>query len=393
MRTEKPFMKRTLLLSVLTIFLLALVACGADQAATDEAPATTEPTEEAATAEPTTEEAETAEATTEPTEAPTEEYPEGALISIPVDEAPTLDGAADEAFWADAPSVEIEVSGGGNESDTTVSIRSVYSGDSVYFVVAWEDPTQSFIRSPWQKQEDGTWVKLSDPEDEGGDNSLYYEDKMAFIWNIANSIQGFEDQGCFTACHAGEEDGDKPFGNKYTSDEGELGDIWHWKSVRNVGQMDDQYLDWTRWSEDTPEAGRHSDPKDSGGYADNVNEGGDGPAFMAPEGGSRDGAPGFILDSEKVPFDDSLFEAGDMVPSIVVAPITGDRGNISAGWVWADGVWTLEFGRALTTGSEFDVQFDDLSAIYYFGVAVFDNVQVRHAFQTGANPFVFRAQD
>ena len=41
----------------------------------------------------------------------------------------------------------------------------------------------------------------------------------------------------------------KPFGNKYTGDETELGDIWHMKSVRtgSVGQLDNQYLDSTRF--------------------------------------------------------------------------------------------------------------------------------------------------
>jgi hypothetical protein len=36
------------------------------------------------------------------------------------------------------------------------------------------------------------------------------------------------------------------------------------------------------------------------------------------------------------------------------------------------------------------VQFSDLSATYYFGIAAFDNAQVRHAYQTGATPFVFQ---
>lgn len=53
-------------------------------------------------------------------------------------------------------------------------------------------------------------------------------------------------------------------------------------------------------------------------------------------------------------------------------------------------MWTLEFGRKLATGSEFDVQFDDLTATYYFGVATFDNAQVRHAFEAGSTPFVFK---
>lgn len=387
-------MKRSIqLIALLAALAMILVACGGAEATTEveeteEATTEAQPTEDVQ--EPTAEPTEATVETVEPTEAAAT-YPEGALVSMPVDEAPALDGVADEAFWSEAQAVEIEVSGGGNESNTTVTLRSVYTDDMVYFVATWADPTQSFIRSPWVKQEDGTWAQLKDPDDAGGDNNVYYEDKLAFIWNIDDSIEGFNTQGCFTACHAGEEP--KPFGNKYTSSEGELGDIWHWKSVRNVGQVDDQYLDWTQYSADTPEAGRHSDPKDGGGYSDNKTEDGTMPAFMLPGGPTADAAPGYILDSEKVEFDDSLFAAGDMIPSIIVAPITGDRGNISAGWVWADGVWTLEFGRPLETGSEFDVQFADLSASYYFGVAVFDNVQVRHAFQAGANQFVFGLAD
>ena len=53
-------------------------------------------------------------------------------------------------------------------------------------------------------------------------------------------------------------------------------------------------------------------------------------------------------------------------------------------------VWTVELGRALVTGSEFDVQFDDMAKGYNFGVAVFDNAQVRHAYQDGSETLVFQ---
>jgi len=334
----------------------------------------------------------------EPTQAPPEPTaipapaftaPEGALVSIPVDAAPALDAVADDGVWADAPAVTIPVAGGANNGSTDITLKSVYRSDMVYFLASWADPTQSFVRSPWVMQEDGSWAVLKDPNDKGGDNNLYYEDKLAFIWPIAESIPNFGTQGCFTACHAGENAEVKPFGNKYTAEEGQLGDIWHWKSIRNVNQLDDQYLDATRYSADTPEAGRHSDPKDSGGYVNNENEDKTLPAFMLPAGSPTDGSPGFILDSEKVPFDPTGFKPGDIIPGIVVAPIVGDRGDLTAGWIWADGTWTLEFGRKLTTGSQFDVQFDDLLKTYFFGVAAFDNAQVRHAYEAGATPFVF----
>jgi hypothetical protein len=41
------------------------------------------------------------------------------------------------------------------------------------------------------------------------------------------------------------------------------------------------------------------------------------------------------------------------------------------------------FWRKLVTNSEYDVQFSDLKKEYAFGVAVFDNAQVRHAYSPG----------
>ena len=384
-------------LNVLMVLAFVLSACA--PAATPTAQPTVEPTAvptEVPTEVPTATTAPTEVPTDVPTEVPTPEptaivVPEDTLMSFIAENAPTLDGVADEAVWAGAQPLIIEVGDGANAfEEGLVEIRSVYKDDMVYFVVTWEDPTQSFVRSPWQKQEDGTWKKLNDPDDKGGDNNLYYEDKMALIWTIANSIPGFDQRGCFTACHDGENADVKPYGNKYTEAEGQMGDIWHWKSVRNLGQIDDQYLDHVQYSPETVEAGRHSDPKDGGGYVNNETEAKDMPAFMAPEGGSKDGAPGFLLDSEKVPFDDTLFVAGDLVPSIIIAPFTGDRGDISAAWFYADGKWTIEFSRKLVTDSEFDVQFEDLLGVYYFGLAVFDNAQVRHGYQAGANEFIFQ---
>jgi hypothetical protein len=314
-----------------------------------------------------------------------------ALTSIPVAEAPVLDGLADDAVWADVPTIEASTRRGANEGATTIRLQSIYTEDTVYFLVQWEDPTQSFLRSPWEMQADGTWIQLSDPEDEGGDNNLWYEDKLAIIWTINNSIEGFEEEGCFTACHLSDEGDPKPYGTMHTENEGEIGDIWHWKSVRNLNQADDQYLDSTPYSADTPEAGRHGDPRDAGGYTNNVNEDGTAPAFMpAGDDFPRDGSPGFILESEAVPFDPALFQPGDRLPGVVISEFVGDRGNITAGWKWEDGVWTLELGRALVTGSEFDVQFDDLSATYYFGIANFDNASVRHAFEGDPITFMFQ---
>ena len=90
------------------------------------------------------------------------------------------------------------------------------------------------------------------------------------MWNINDSIFGFtEKMSCQAACHAGEPG--KPFGNKYTGDETELGDIWHMKTVRtgSVGQLDNQYVDSTHFDPvKSPDAGRKSDANTGGGYTD-----------------------------------------------------------------------------------------------------------------------------
>ena len=309
------------------------------------------------------------------------------LLAKKVTKPPVLDGKVDAA-WKEAGVVKIPVAGGANlpNGGTEVTLKAVYTDTDIYFLVQWRDKTQSYQRSPWKKQADGFWVKLTDQNDKGGDSNNYYEDKFAMIWNI--NIAGFEAAGCMVACHAGEPG--KAFGNKFTNNPGEIGDIWHWKSVRTgpVGQVDDQYLDSTRYDkEKAPEAGRKSDPKTAGGYVDNISDDKKTPKFGAK--GNKPAPPYWVLDAEKEPFDDSKYKPGDEVAGIVIAPLVGDRGDISAKAVWGNGVWTLEFSRKLKTGSQYDVQFDDLNKQYAFGVAVFDNAQVRHAFATLPNRLSF----
>ncbi|HET9576526.1 MAG TPA: ethylbenzene dehydrogenase-related protein [Usitatibacter sp.] len=325
------------------------------------------------------------------------------LTAVKVTNAPRLASGASDPAWAKARPLSVSLSGGANFKDgaTTAKLKAVYTADTLYLLVQYADPTESVRRSPYVKQPDGTWKKLADPDDKGGDNNKFYEDKVALIWNINHSIKGFGEQGCMVACHAGE--AGKPFGNKYLQSEGELGDIWHLKTIRTgyIGQVDDQYVDHTRFDkEKAPEAGRKSDPKTAGGYADIKLKDGK-PEFMhksglparergavkVASGGKGAGVKGttyYLRDEDKVAFDDSKFRPGDEVASIVVAPFTGDRGEIPAHIGWNKGQWTMVMSRKLATGSKYDVQFADLKDTYEFGLAAFDNAQVRHAFHTGS---------
>jgi hypothetical protein len=257
----------------------------------------------------------------------------------------------------------------------------------IYMLVQDQDPTNSVRRGPYQKQADGSWKQLKDPQNKGGDDNVYYEDKWAFLWPTG-PVRNFETQGCTVACHLGE---GKPYGNKYTRTEGEILDMWHFKGMRNaqLGWVDDQYTDHTRYDpQKSPNAGRKGDP---GGpdYAAFPLENGK-PKFM-DKGGKAANAGGkyWIAKGDEVPFDDSRFKPGDEVASYVVNPLLGDRGDLKVSFGWKDGVHTSVVARKLVTGSKYDVQWDDLGKRYAFGFAAFDNAQVRHATADEAMFLVF----
>jgi hypothetical protein len=299
------------------------------------------------------------------------------LRAAAVTALPVIDGTVDP-MWQRAPEVVLPVAGGANTAYTEVALRAVYTRDAIAFLARWDDPTESLAYETWVKQPDGSWKQQM--RGEPGDVIGGYEDKFALAWSIDNSVAGFERMGCAAACHAGEI---KRFGLKHTAREGEKVDVWHWKAARTnpVGQIDDQYVDHTRYdAQTTPDAGRKPDPNTGGGYRPNKDPEGRAPAFMPPGPAA---SPFWVLDADKQPFRDT-FRSGDRIGSILIAPFQGDRGEIRAKGIHRDGRWTLEWTRALDTGSAFDVQFRDRNQRYPFGVAVFDDAGTRHSFLAGA---------
>lgn len=286
-------------------------------------------------------------------------------MSIPVASPPQIDGTGSDPAWSAAPALVISTSGGANQSATRVTARSVYAQGRVYFLLTWADATQSYLLNPWEKQPSGGWAQLS-----GADR--YATDQIALAWATASHAADFIARGCDGLCLAGA---------PLAATSGQTDDLWQWSPVRDVGQVDDLYLDGT---------GAHPDPSTGGGVAANVTRNGKGPQYMPPGGGDKTGAPGYILDAAKVPLDASLFQPGDRVPSIITAPFSGDRGDISAAWGYASGAWTLEISRKLVTGSVHDVQFADLGRSYPFAVATYDNTQAHPAVQSGSSTLRFQ---
>jgi hypothetical protein len=309
------------------------------------------------------------------------------LVAVYTSAAPTLSAGASDPVWANARPISAELTGGanfgakpGDKGDTNVTLKAAYNADMLYMLIQYKDPTNSMRRMPFQKQADGSWKKLTDPADKGGDDNIYYEDKWAMLWptNAATAKQ-FDKEGCAMACHEGQ---GKPYGNKYTNLPGQLLDMWHMKSVRTApwGLVHDQYTDDTRFDAKTaPNAGRKGDPGPSEYTGIKLINGL--PEFMGRDGkAATAGGTYYIKKGDEVPFDDSKFKAGDEVASIIINSQEGtDAGDIRVANTYANGMHTSVISRKLVTGSKFDVQFTDLGVRYGFGFAAFDNAQVRHA--------------
>lgn len=313
-------------------------------------------------------------------------YASTTLTSVKTKKPILLSGAVDNAWQQAAPlkvtvdSLPYEPSNGyDGMQETTVTLKSLYDDEYLYLLLQYNDPTKSLERFPWIKQEDGSWKQMKKKDSTGHDNT-YYEDKIGIFWNI--NTKGFKDEGCAISCHMDME-GDTSAGRKFTNNPGETIDMWHVKNVRTspLGQVDDQYMDDTSNGKTNKGWGRKGDTKTGGGYVNNYNKDKSGPAYMNFPPSEKYKYQ--VIPSLKTPFVD-IFKAGDVVPGIVIDAFQGPRGDIEMRGAWNDGVWTVEIRRKLvTTGknSEFqDVQFDDLSKEYNFGVAIFDNSQINHLF-------------
>ncbi|MCL4371353.1 MAG: ethylbenzene dehydrogenase-related protein [Chloroflexi bacterium] len=285
------------------------------------------------------------------------------LTSVRVDAAPVLDGNGNDSAWAKASALEIPVTTFGIPK-FNITIKSVYSGDMVYFLAQYPDSNYQVERSNWAYDASKkAWGRI---EDDFGD-----EDEMGFFFNI--NLPNYDSVGCAQTCH----------GEKMVAPKGTTLDYWQFSSARA------NPMGWARDfrlsdDENADPAGGFTRDESSGGnrgYADNVQKlgGVEVPLYWKPysgTGGVSVGDPRFLLQSEidsglakkivKADADGTLTDkAGNKVPMftripgrILSAPSGPSWNDIQAKGAWMDGVWTVEFARKMDTGHWDDVKFD-----------------------------------
>ena len=342
------------------------------------------------------------------------------LVALSTSSAPNIDGQID-GLWANAQALSFgaEVPDPGNQvfkgyvDDVyNVTMRAMYDDNNIYFLAEWNDLNKDENRQTWYFDVDGsTWKQESGRPvfDEFGSTTrpAFYEDKFGMLFNVNNSVDGWDASTCYATCHTSLT-ADQGLARHYTNGTNEKIDMWHWKGVRtNVNdQADDQYQD------DSFPNGRHSDSKISGGYTNNkqtLNNGSEDvsvPKYMIP--GNTDyfwitqseidastaklitavNSDGLLTyDGGTIdPNTDADFQRDGAkgIPSIYTAVITGNRGDITAVGQHTGSGWVLEMSRALQT-DDMEAQDVDFSSLedQFFGVGIFDNAQIAHAIKAG----------
>lgn len=344
------------------------------------------------------------------------------LVSTKVTTPPTIDGTLD-AIWTNMPILEFstavpEVTGDVFRGYTgniipSVKLRSVYDAENIYFLAEWDDPTESLARGLWYfnpttkkwAQEKGTYD--FDPATNGGSTRKpFYEDKMAMLWNIDNSVLEWNSATCYKSCHTGLPAADGS-SRHFTNFSTEKIDMWHWKSVR--GGVNAAYQVHDQFQDNTYPNGRKGDVGGTDVYADNriTIEGVTVPKYVILNRTNNN----WILQSEITAGTAKLVKAVDangvltftddttLDPNIgtdyqragantapkAIAGVTikdtgygGTQADISCKAVWANAKWTMEIKRKITTGDALDVDFSSLED-QYFGFAIFENAQIAHS--------------
>jgi hypothetical protein len=354
------------------------------------------------------------------------------LVALKFTTPPVIDGIA-EAAWADNPILQFstqvpEVTGDVFRGYTgniipSVKMKAAYDDANIYLLVQWADPTQSLKRNPWYfdpatkkwAQELGTFTFTANSAGVASvTRQPFYEDKISFLWNVNNSIAGWNSGTCYKSCHTGLPTADGS-SRHFTNFPSELIDMWHWKSVRGGINASNQIHD--QYQNNAYPNGRKSDPGVDV-YQNNTQTltvTGSSPAvqvsvpkYVIPTKTNY----GWIMNSEVTAGTAKQITAVDAngvltlndgstidpnvgtdyqrvgadvgakaIPGLTLNDgYTGSAGDISCKAVFTAGVgWTMEIKRALkTSDTVYDIDFSSL-ADQYFGFAVFENAQIAHS--------------
>jgi len=331
---------------------------------------------------------------------------------VAASDIPMIDGDASDHAWQLARPIYVVTGHGdnfGGKGETTVEIRAVHDGQSVYFLFVWDDPTRSLKQLPLIKTASG-W-KLLHHGYEKANERAYSEDKFSVLFTKLDVTLAGD-----TTFHAGAEPiAGKPRslsgrGLHYTERAGLYVDVWEWKatSTNATGFMDDDHFGPPAEASAAQMEGRSPY---HGGFAPDPGTASDSDNFLAENGDGYDqavkprrlpknlaatkkalgtvdldpnqseseGARWYLTEDESTPYSpelDAKIPIGTVVPGVIISgAYFGDRADVRCAARWAAGRWALEVVRRLDTGSPYDVV---IGTGTFIRVAAFDHSQIGH---------------
>lgn len=298
------------------------------------------------------------------------------------------------------------------------TMRSMYDASNLYILVEYDDPTKSVDRMSWYFDATAKLWKQHNKKPTSATDK-FYEDKFSFLWPTTTTAAAWSSTTCYNTCHGVDKTKGFDTENKhFTNSANEVVDQWHFKLVRTGpgNQTDDQmqiYIDPNNPLTAGPngdqklEGGRGSDPKTTGGVADNKQTLNNGVANVSVPKYVIPGKTGYFIINKSeidggtaklitaVDANGVLTYAGGTIdptdagyvantgakrfPSIIFnGPMDGSRGEVITYANHIGTGWVIEIKRALkTTDLINDIQFDVTKDVM-FGFAIFENSAVAH---------------
>jgi len=242
------------------------------------------------------------------------------LVCGKVAKLPDIDGKGGDAAWSGAKAVVVKIDQPDEEMPKkTITIKAVHDGTSICILMEWADQDKNDQHSPFVWK--GT---VYEPDDEKVEDAC---------------VLGFELEGKF--------DSDMKAGieSKW--------DVWEWGAARTnpSGYALDRTHVYSKTAPAAPVKGRRLTTRDGGQiyFTHPVDEGT--PCYTKIE----------MPDAKKT---DILQQFPSQKPA-------GSAGDVEAKGEWANGKWTVEFKRKLSTGHKDDTAFAAGKTVS-FAVATYD---------------------
>jgi len=244
------------------------------------------------------------------------------LVAVKTATPPALDGKASEQVWQQAKPLTVTVKRPlppNQGASVSVRLRAAYTDTHIYLLAEWDDLTRN-------DSSHKTWIWNAEKKayEEGKD----FEDVFAIAFELT-----------------GEFDANMLSGNEASWD------VWQWKAFRTNPQgfaMDRSHHYFK--SEPTIKAKKHQTPSGSEVWIARPEDKGD-----------------TVEKKQPAPTE----HKGDRVPQFLNDMPSGSAADVQAKGGWANGKWTLELARKLSTGNSDDTLFD-VSRTYKIAVEVQD---------------------